>query len=232
MRDVLSGGKATRILARITFTQLFRGWKLWVALALAALPAVLAALLRGHSDALHSTLSYAIAILALLPPLFVAPTVADELSEHTYTYLWSRPFPRWAIVCGKLCGALPLAAFVTAASAAGAAVAAGAPAADILAAAAAFFAGGCAAGIAAAAIAILLSRHGMVMAVVYLVIDLAIGSLDGGFAHITISRNVRILAGLDSSASMMAAGIWLAALTAGFLALAVWSQIASEPASR
>ncbi|HET6610870.1 MAG TPA: hypothetical protein VFG83_02740, partial [Kofleriaceae bacterium] len=180
MRAVLSGGKATRILARITFTQLFRGWKLWVALALAALPTAAGLLLRGDPHALHDALAITIPILAVLPPLFVAPTVADELSENTYTYLWSRPFPRWAIVCGKLTGALPVAALLTAASAGAAAAVVGAPPADTAGAAAAFFAGGCAAGIAAAAIAILLSRHGMVMAIVYLIVDFAIGNLDAG----------------------------------------------------
>lgn len=232
MTTALSSSAAVRILARATAVRMTRGWTVWLALVLAGLPMLAAVFFPDDPGLLDEAINTALPLLALLPPLLVAPPVADEIDDKTYTYLWSRPFPRWTIVAGKLLAALPVAAVATAAGAVGTLLLAGATPAQSATVGAAFVAGACASGIVAAAIATALSRHGLIMAIIYLVLDYAFGRFDAGFTHVTVSRNVEILAGAEPASSAVVAGIWLAALSAGFLALALWRQSAGEPAAR
>ncbi|HEX7700975.1 MAG TPA: ABC transporter permease subunit, partial [Kofleriaceae bacterium] len=111
-RDVPSIGAALSALARLTFTRLLRGKLMWVSLAIACLPIALAtALGREPSTALDITFKIELFVIAILPALFAAPAIGEELEDRTATYLWSRPLPRWSILAGKL---LALAPFVMA----------------------------------------------------------------------------------------------------------------------
>jgi hypothetical protein len=111
-RDVPSIGAALSALARLTLVRLLRGKLLWVSVAIAFLPIALAKAVAAQPEtALTTTFGIELFVLAILPPLFAAPAIGEELEDRTATYLWSRPLPRWSILAGKL---LALAPFVMA----------------------------------------------------------------------------------------------------------------------
>lgn len=121
--NATSEATAVKVIARITWLRLRRGRSKWVSLLLALLPVVFATLLgvfgadedRGWEMVMTFTLRLA-AMLSVA--IHLAPSVGEELESRTYTYLWSRPMPRRALVLGKLVATAPMAAalFVVAVS--------------------------------------------------------------------------------------------------------------------
>jgi ABC-type transport system involved in multi-copper enzyme maturation permease subunit len=117
------------ILARLAWLRLWRGRTKWLSGLLALLPPIFAALLLGGHDGreeiweivIYFTLSLAVLIAVAVQ---LAPSVGDELESRTYTYLWSRPVRRSALLLGKLLATTPpiAAAFVVSESVAWAVV--------------------------------------------------------------------------------------------------------------
>lgn len=110
-------------IARWSRVRLMRGKLLWIAALLAGLPPLLAFLagLDAESDALYdhvhrfdeSTELLLRFVAQLGPALLLANGLGEELELRTYTYLWSRPMRREALLFGKLAGALPILLGVT-----------------------------------------------------------------------------------------------------------------------
>jgi ABC-2 type transport system permease protein len=105
---------AIGIIARLTWMRLRRGRAKWVSALLAVLPPLFAALMQlgpsnEDSDEKWQMAAYfAVQLPVLLATvLHLASAVGDELESKTYTYLWSRPMPRRALLLGKLVGTLP-----------------------------------------------------------------------------------------------------------------------------
>ena len=48
-------------------------------------------------------------VLAVVPAMFVASSIGEEIEDRTITYLWSRPLPRWHVIAGKLVALAPVA---------------------------------------------------------------------------------------------------------------------------
>jgi hypothetical protein len=105
-------------LARLTWLRLARGRTLWITALLFLVPIVLAALtlVRIEDPALRwsivAELSFRSLVL-LAPVLHLAPVIGEENEGKTYTYLWSRPVPRAALVLGKMAAIVPLLVAVT-----------------------------------------------------------------------------------------------------------------------
>jgi hypothetical protein len=101
------------IIARLAWLRLWRGRTKWVTLLLALLPPIFAALLlAGAEEQVPMVWAIATFFTLRLPVLLavavhLAPSVGDELESRTYTYLWSRPMPRRALLYGKLLATLP-----------------------------------------------------------------------------------------------------------------------------
>ncbi|HET9622659.1 MAG TPA: ABC transporter permease [Kofleriaceae bacterium] len=215
-----------RALAGVTWIRMRRGKALWIGGMISVLP-ILHAVLRsslvrgGDRDVPASELAGSITpVLILLPALFAAGTFADELESRTATYLWSRPIARAAVLAGKLCTIVPLiAGFLIASWAAASAI--GGHAATPLA-CLALALGGLTVSLAASAIAILSPRHAMALTISYLLTDTFVGALPFSIAQLSITFQVRTLAGLGDAPAVGAPIVALAVLGAVWGAIAVW----------
>jgi ABC-type transport system involved in multi-copper enzyme maturation permease subunit len=213
---VPSSAAVLMTLVRVTFLRLLRGRAVWVSVLIAALPILLALAQQGRGGAAESVTVVQFFVLALLPPMFVASSLGEEIEERTTTYLWSRPIGRWTIVVGKLIALAPIAMFLCVGGwIAATQIVTGAPpsGASIV----AFAAGSLAISVMSSGLSTLVPRHGMALSIVYLVIfDLSIGAIPASIQNISITRQVRLLANLETGsghpaiAMAVIAGIWLA----------------------
>jgi ABC-type transport system involved in multi-copper enzyme maturation permease subunit len=101
-------GSVLWTLIRVTWRRLFRGRALAVSVLIAALPIALAAAMTGKPLIDGPAGAIQLLVLALLPPMFVASSLGEEIEDRTTTYLWSRPIARWTIVIGKLLALVPV----------------------------------------------------------------------------------------------------------------------------
>jgi ABC-2 type transport system permease protein len=219
-RDVPSIGAALSALARLTLTRLLRGKLIWVSLAIACLPVAFATG-AGHqpSTALEVTFGIEMFVLAILPALFAAPAIGEELEDRTATYLWSRPLPRWSILAGKL---LALAPFVMAILVGSwivsifVALHKAPPPLTIV----AIGAGALAVSIVSAGIATVAPKRGMAFAIIYiLIIDLPLGQIPAATRWLSVTHATTTLGGFETS-SPISGAIALTVLSAIWLAVA------------
>ena len=217
--NVPSIGAALSALARLTLTRLLRGKLMWVSIAIACLPIILSAAVGKSEDAIRIIFGIEMFVLAVLPPLFAAPAIGEELEDRTATYLWSRPLPRWSILAGKLLALAPFVTVIMVGSwivAIAIATKAAPPALSIVA-----IAGG-AIGIStvSAGIATLAPKRGMAFAIIYiLIIDLPLGKIDAASQWVSVTHAISTLAGHETS-SPVSGGIALVVLSALWLAVA------------
>lgn len=222
-REIPSGLSTALVIAALTWKRVVRGRTLWIAGVIAVLPVLFAAVMRSQgaaSGVLGAALTFEQLVLGVLPPLFVASSIGDEIEDRTTTYLWSRPVPRWAVIVGKLLALAPIAVVVALASwyvvtlvgtempppASYAALAAGAIAASAV----------------ATGIAVLVPRQGMALSICYMLFfDLSVGYIPAAIENVSISHQVRAIAGIDAAPgdTVATAALWLALVAAGWFAI-------------
>lgn len=200
-------------LARITLVRLMRGRAVWASAVIALVPAAFSSMAKGQLDQL---LLYAQMVLAILPAMFVASSLADELEDRTATYLWSRPLPRGAVLAGKLLALVPvvvalgLISWMVSATAGGVVVTASSLVGLAV--------GAVTASLLAAALAMLAPRQGMALTIFYLLfVDLPIGELPQSLRVLSISYQTRVVCGGDMGA--IATLLVIAAIAGG---VALW----------
>jgi ABC-type transport system involved in multi-copper enzyme maturation permease subunit len=224
----VSSGAATIAIARLSLTRFLRSRILLVAAVFAFLP-LLPFLLGADSEhsvehrweSFFKTLAY---VHMLVASLLMAPAIAEEIEDKTYTYLWSRPISRWSVLAGKLLvGTLLAATFVCASAAAGIGVA-GMPEMDILVQSfAALLLGVLAVGCIASSLGILLPKHPLAGAITYfLVLDSMIGALPFSGARISVMHNVIELSGNGDGSSMVTSLLWLMGIALLWITVALW----------
>jgi len=229
-RPVPTAGEAISIIAGLTLKRLLRGRLVWFVGIAAGLPSLIAlAMANKHQEADHVarvTLGTVQFLFAILAPMLVGSSIGDELGSKTATYLWSRPLPRWTILVGKLVVLGPVTAAILAGSwtlslllghglLSGQAIGAVAL-------------GGLAVSIVVAAIATIGPRHGIAFSLLYvLLIDLPIGAIPASIRQLSVIHQTSILAGLPgelgqpATGSPVEAAIWLVAMSAVWLAVAL-----------
>jgi ABC-type transport system involved in multi-copper enzyme maturation permease subunit len=246
MTRVPSGPSAAMSLARLSFKRVVRSRVIWISAILAVLPAVAQVAAGGSAsmkDDWRELYSVVTVVLAIIPALHLAPAIAEEIEDRTYTYLWSRPIPRWALLAGKLMGLVPIAAaFVTASIALSFALAFGSDTGShlgllgdcVLAAALGVVAMSCT----SLGIGSLVPRHATAVSIVYLLaIDSAVGAMPFSIQNLSVSFHVRTIAlsnlgtwdVMGSSAAMSAA--WLFGISALWIGIAVWRITGAEYAA-
>jgi hypothetical protein len=201
----ITGVAAARILARLTWTRARRSKGLWLSAALSALPILFVAAVASRWDPdqrwTRTMTVLLIPLLALLPPLNLAPIVAEEAEDQTASYLWSRPMPRWALSYGGDAAKLH----------------------HLARGAAALGLGTLAAGALAIAVGVLIRRQAVAVSAGYLlVIDLPLGAVPLSSANLSITYHARALAAVSGDGAVIAPIIWLIALTGVWLAVAFW----------
>lgn len=219
-RRAVGGVTATRSIAGLTFTRLWRGRAIWISVLLAAVPVAMSNLIRGPSGRhIDDLLEVSIFLLAIIPTLHVASSLAEELEDKTAAYLWSRPIPRWSIVTGKMVALIPFVATLIIAGAFGAAANIGAWGTTLPAARVAIGLGlgtlaasCCAVGIATAA-----PKHGAAIAMVtMLFVDVPVGLVPASLANLSITHHVRSIIYQDGALGLTPL-IWLGAISAVWL---------------
>jgi ABC-type transport system involved in multi-copper enzyme maturation permease subunit len=203
-------GEASRIYARMAWLRMRRGRVVWLAAAMFALPLVYVAGLaiaghwgRGLFDDVCEL--YFLFLIPFVPALTASATVAEEIENKTFTFVFARPAPRGAMVIGKLWAATVPAIFVVVPSLVIAWVVAQlrftSDMADtwphLLRVELAAVAGLCAYGALSTAIGTLFSRHPLVAVLVYLMlIEAGLGSAPIVLNLITVHWHLRNIAEL------------------------------------
>ncbi len=187
---VPSAMSALSTLVAVTWRRFLRGRALWVAVAIAALPLMMGAVARtAHPLEAIETL-----VMCILPPVFVASAVAEELEDRTSAYLWSRPLPRWTLLVGKLVALAPIATVLIVLSWIAAnhvATSAPPPGNTIL----AFAAGGLTVSAMAAGLGTLVPKHGMALSIAYFILlDLPVGAIPASAQSLSLTRQVHVIA--------------------------------------
>ncbi len=209
----------TLTIASVALRRMLRGRALWVGAAVAVLPIGFAALTAARREGgvanLETVFSMVQLLLAVLPALFVASSIGEDIEDRTITYLWSRPIPRWSVLVGKLIAAVPVIWLLALASWIAASYAGGHQ--PSLASCGALVLGGIALSIIAAAIATLAPRYGMALTVVYMLFfDLPLGIMPAAIKNLSITEHGRSIAdfkGLaEDTPSSAAVGIAVIAL--------------------
>lgn len=211
---------ALSALARVTLRRTLRRKTVWVGAVIALLPTLFANFARGHSviSDVDDTFNVAKILLAIVPSLFVASAIGEEIEERTATYLWSRPVGRWTIVIGKLLALAPIVIAIVVASwilpdlvyfhgqmLVGPALA--------------LAAGALAVSMACAGIAAIVPKHGMALSIVYILVDLMIGALPTSLGKLTMTFHVGALVSRQMDAhDKLISGIALAAIAIVWLA--------------
>ncbi|MEO6776377.1 MAG: ABC transporter permease [Kofleriaceae bacterium] len=219
----LSSTTAMLALARLTLKRVTRGKLIWISLAIAMLPMLFAATLAlgHHGNVLEPAFSMELFVVAILPPLFCAPAIAEELEDRTASYLWSRPIARWVLLAGKLLALAPFAMLCVVASwlLTGYVGLGHAPPAATLVAVAA---GTLGVGITAAGIASLAPKRGMALAIIYiLLVDLPVGQIPASLAWLSVTHAATVLAGFETAPRYEGA-IAMSLLCTTWLAVSFW----------
>ena len=109
----------TLAVARLYWKRLWRGKMILISGLLVLIPLGLAVVAAGREDpAQRFSLVFEMtlrSLVLLVPVLHLATAIGEETEGKTYTYLWSRPVSRAAVLWGKLVVVLPLAMAATAA---------------------------------------------------------------------------------------------------------------------
>lgn len=222
-----SGWSTALVIAELTLRRLFRGRAVWVSVIIAALPIVFASALRRYGQDSNldvDILVFETLVLAVLPAMFVASSIGEDIEDRTTTYLWSRPVPRWAVIAGKLLALAPLsAAMIVGSWVIAVVVGTGAPPTAIS--AIALGAGTLVICFVAAAIATIVPKHGMPLTIAYMLFfDIPVGAMPISLAELSVTHQVRALAqvvpGIDDAPGGGAIG--LGVLSVIWLAIALW----------
>ncbi|MBA2539549.1 MAG: ABC transporter permease [Deltaproteobacteria bacterium] len=204
----------TRTIAAVALRRMLRGRALWVGAIISTLPIGFAALTSAGRDSgiaePGDVFGFVQLMLAVLPALFVASSIGEDIEDRTITYLWSRPIPRWSVLVGKLIATVPVIWLLSIASWCLASLAGGGQ--PTLESCLALALGGAALSIIAATIATLAPRYGMALTVCYMLFfDLPLGVMPAAIRYLSITQHDRTIADLsglaEDSASSAAIGV-------------------------
>lgn len=209
---------AVLTIARITLVRLRRGRALWVGGLIAALPVLFAIAIRlggGGRNPSETLFGLMQLVLAVMPGLFVASAVGEDIEDRTIAYLWARPVPRGAVLLGKWLALAPLVTLLVLVSWSLTEVLGprGAPTPESL---LGLGLGALVACAVAAALGTIVPRHGMAVSIVYLLFfDLILGAMPVSLANLSVSHHARLIgyertSGLHGVAWLVGLGaLWL-----------------------
>ena len=231
------------ILARLAWTRLWRGRSIYVTAFLMLVPVAMAALERafdrGPGRFAVVTETGLRFLVTLAAAIHLSGAVGDEVEARTYTYLWSRPLSRRALLFGKLLAVVPV---LVAASAVSFTLAYlivwGGEAGDHLGELGRALLAAAAGNVAAAAFSVgagaLFPRHPLVFTLAVFLSAEQVLFLVPNAASASILYHVRAVAGLPGpvdAPGLVGALVGLAVLSAIWLAVGVWRVERAEYAT-
>lgn len=229
-----SASSAVFAIARLTGLRFMRSRVLLIASVFAILPMVPFALGAGVDETVDQRWRDYLKAMAymhmLVASLLMSPAIAEEIEDKTYTYLWSRPIPRWSVLAGKLITGTCVASALLLASAMVATSVTGMPEASVLVRSLlAIVLGVMAVGVISSSLGILLPKHAIAASLTYfMVLDLILGSIPFAAARISVSHNVIEIGVGPAEASTPMSLLWLAIVSAVWGLLALWNLSRKE----
>lgn len=216
-------------IAQLTLSRFLRSKTMWVAAVFAAIPLlplmVSVQKIEDPAENWESFLKVAAYMQLLVASLLTAPAIAEEIEDKTYTYLWSRPIPRWTVLAGKLLigGILGIAMM-------GACVGLGSQIAGIqdpfviISGVGAIALGIVAAGCIGSCFGTLLPKHPLAVSISYfMVLDLGIGAMPFSAARLSVMHNVIAFSGHgDHAHTTVTSLLWLAGLSIFWTSITLW----------
>ncbi len=219
-------------IARVTWKRTSRGQALWVALGIALIPVIVALVLRqaappgDRAEFMLDLYVVEMFVLAIVPALFVASSIGEEIEDRTITYLWSRPLPRWHVIAGKLVALAPIAAAL---------VLIGWQLAMYVAydrfpplwTTLAIGLASIAVSFVAAGIGTLAPKHGMALTIIYMLLfDVPVGEIPASLQILSVTHQARLVAGIAAhgirDTDRLVPAITLGVLAAIWLAIGLW----------
>ena len=213
----------TWTLASVTLRRVLRGRAVWVASVIALLPILFAQILSRQAGAEVEFIpgdifAFEQLVLAVLPAMFVASSIGEDIEDRTATYLWSRPVPRWSVLAGKLVALVPIICAIILASWTAAHVA-GVGTLPSVRSCLALVLDACALSIVAAALATLVARYAMALTICYMLFfDVPLGVMPAAIQNLSLTYHGRVIAELRPrdwelatspyTGIAMIAGIW------------------------
>ncbi len=184
---------AVLAIGRLTAWRLVHSRASLFGILIAALPIAFAAALRGRTGYALRSFEVEQLLLVVLPAIVVASSITSDLDDRSITYLWSRPIRRWTLLAGKL---VVLSPYVIALVAIGwlAATGVGAGKLASLASIGALVCGALASTLVAAGLTIAAPRYGMLLTIIYMLVDGVIGQIPAGIRALSITHDVADLA--------------------------------------
>jgi len=218
------GFAAALIQARWSALRMVRGRTVWVAWIFALLPVGFTMVMAqsGHSAAWKDVAFPLSMLIGVIAPLFMASSMAEEIEDRTFTYLWSRPIPRWSVVVGKLMAAAPISAGILSVSTAACFALAEGGTPDLLArGVAAALCGAVTTCAVAGGLAIGVPRAGLGATYAYLLaLDYPVGWLPFSLRNLSVTYQVRQVAGAgEVDGGVVPAVFWLLGIAALWLAI-------------
>jgi len=217
--------RAILAIAALTLRRVSRGRTLWVAAFIALVPVAFGTVLRSQGprrDLADEMLTFQLLVLAVLPPMFIAASIGEEIEDRTITYLWSRPISRWAVLIGKLLALAPIAMVLVVVSwHLGCALGLESPPPARTHAALA----GATLVVSAVAtgIAVLVPRHGMALTIGYMLFDFWIGLMPASIQNLSVLHHVTSISFPPPEGTDVPTAVtWLAVVAAGWLGLGLW----------
>jgi ABC-type transport system involved in multi-copper enzyme maturation permease subunit len=221
------------VIAQLTLARLRRGRALWAALIIALLPAAAAIVFRGqvHSERDRAEMISGLyvpqlLVLAVIPAMFVASSIGEEIEDRTITYLWSRPLARWHVIAGKLVALAPVAVAITVVGwllAVQLGLGSVAPVRTLVGLGAAALA----ISMVSAGIATVAPKHGMALTIIYMLLfDLPIGEIPASLQILSVTHQARMIAGIRTlgvePGSPVGPAITMAVIGSIWLAVGLW----------
>jgi ABC-2 type transport system permease protein len=239
---VLGGLSAAWVQAGWTARRLLRGRMLWVAAVFTLGPILFTvAMAESRRPVRWDELFAAMMLLtAIVPPLFAASTTADEIEDRTYTYLWSRPLPRWSVLAGKLIATVPMTAAVLCLTMlicfqlgrGSVSPTFPWPESALAHALGALALASLGLSMASCGISVLMPRHGLGVTYAYLLaLDAPLAAMPFSIANLSITHHILTVAGVQQGGSTGSVGvsiIWLLGIGGFWFAIALRRISASE----
>jgi ABC-type transport system involved in multi-copper enzyme maturation permease subunit len=222
-----------RTIARLTLARLRRGRAVWAAFGIAMIPAMAAIVLRNQvrseadrADMITALYVPQLLVLAVIPAMFIASSIGEEIEEKTITYLWSRPLARWHVIAGKLLALAPAAIAISLVGwllAVQIGIDGLAPARTIIGLGAAALA----ISMVSAGISTLAPKHGMALTIIYMLLfDLPIGEIPASLQVLSVTHQARMIAGIRTlgvlPGSPVMPAITMAVIGIVWLAIGLW----------
>lgn len=211
-------------LAGITLMRTRRSRAFAIGVVIAALPVLLASVLRGVGETASAdgVFVFSRLVLVMLPAMYVGASISDEIESRTITYLWSRPIARWAVLAGKLCALVPILILLMVPSWYAAAAIAEAETSPMNGLALAL---GCVAvSLTTMGITTVVPRFGMALSIGYMLADNVVGAIPFSLRAISVTYHIAELAQLGGHADPVWIGpaIGLVVLSSIWVAVALW----------